>query len=79
MVKRDRPYYDMRVLGSNLRKLREEKGFTVEEIREYLGLGSVQSVYQYENGIAMPRADTLLALMELYGICPADLRKADSI
>ena len=69
-----KPEYDMRVLGSNLRKYRERIGLSVEEVRAYLGLGSVQSVYQYENGIALPRADALLALMELYDITPIDLR-----
>lgn len=69
----------MRTMGGNLRRFREEKGLSVEEIREYLGLGSVQSVYQYENGVAMPRADALLALMELYDITPQDLRSSENL
>lgn len=39
---------------------------SVEQVREYLCLGSVQAVYKYESGAGYPQADTLLALMELY-------------
>ena len=70
-----RAEFNMHLFGRNLKKFREKKGLSVEEVRAYLGLGSVQSVYQYENGIAMPRADALLSLMELYEITPADLKR----
>ena len=43
-----RPEYDMEVVGKNLKRLRENKELTVEEVREYLRLGSVQAVYKYE-------------------------------
>lgn len=61
-----RTEYDMKVIGRNLRRLREKKRLTVEQVREYLCLGSVQAVYKYEAGAGYPQADTLLALMELY-------------
>ena len=61
-----RTEYDMKVIGRNLRRLREKKHLTVEQVREYLCLGSVQAVYKYESGAGYPQADTLLALMELY-------------
>lgn len=58
--------YDMRVIGDNLRKLRIQNGYSIEEIREFLCLGSVQAVYKYEYGTSYPPGDTLLALMEIY-------------
>lgn len=61
-----RPEYDSKVIGENLRRLREEKSLTVDEVREYLRLGSVQAVYKYEKGKSYPTADTMFALMELY-------------
>lgn len=61
-----RTEYDMKVIGRNLRRLREKKHLSVEQVREYLCLGSVQAVYKYESGAGYPQADTLLALMELY-------------
>lgn len=65
---RNRPEYDMKIVGQNLKRLRESNGLTVEEVREYLRLGSVQAIYKHESGRAYPQADTLLALMELYGV-----------
>lgn len=61
-----RPEYDMKVIGNNLRRLREAKQLSVEDVREYLRLGSVQAVYKYERGKGYPQADTMFALMELY-------------
>ena len=62
-----RPESDMKLIGRNLRRLREAKHLSVEEVREYLRLGSVQAVYKYERGKGYPQADTMFALMELYG------------
>lgn len=61
----------MKLIGRNLKRLRESKNFSVEEVRKYLCLGSVQAVYKYEKGISYPPADTMFALMELY---EADLK-----
>jgi len=68
---RYRPEYDMKVIGQNLKRLREAKNLTVDQVREYLCLGSVQAVYKYERGKSYPQADTMFALMELY---EADLK-----
>ena len=54
-----RPEYDMRQIGRNLRRLRERKNLTVEQVREYLCLGT-------ETGKSYPQTDTMFALMELY-------------
>lgn len=56
----------MQLIGSNLKKLREAKNLSVDEVREYLCLGSVQAVYKYEKGKSYPQADTMFALMQLY-------------
>ncbi len=62
-----RPEYDLKVIGRNLKRLRMAKGLSVEEVREYLRLGTPQAVYKYESGKGYPPADTMFALMELYG------------
>ena len=56
----------MELVGYNLRRLREKKNLSVEDVREYLCLGSVQAIYKYEAGRNYPRSDVLLALLELY-------------
>lgn len=58
--------YDMKLVGRNLRRLREKMNLSVEDVREYLCLGSVQAIYKYEAGRNYPQADVLLALLELY-------------
>ena len=63
---RHRPEYDLKVIGENLKRLRKKNGFSVEEVREYLHMGTVQAIYKYERGAGYPPADTLLALMDLY-------------
>ena len=68
-----RPEYDMKLIGKNLRCLRERKNLSVDEVRKYLCLGSVQAVYKYESGRNYPPADAMLALMELYGASVYDI------
>lgn len=63
----------MKVIGNNLKRLRELQNLSVEEVREYLRLGSVQAVYKYEAGKGYPPVDTMFALMELYGAELADI------
>ena len=63
----------MEVAEKNLKRLRENKELTVEEVREYLRLGSVQAVYKYERGESYPQADTMFALMQLYGASVEDI------
>lgn len=61
-----RPEYNPKIIGSNLKRLRIKKGLSVDEVREYLRLGTLQAIYKYESGNGYPQADTLLALMDLY-------------
>ena len=63
-----RSEYDFRVIGRNLSNLRKAKNLSVEEVREYMQLGSVQAVYKWERGESLPQCDSLFALMELYEV-----------
>lgn len=63
---RYRPEYDLNIIGRNLKRLRQAKGFSVEEVRKYLRLGTTQAIYKYESGNGYPQVDTMFALMELY-------------
>lgn len=61
-----RPEIDMKMFGRILKELRLMRGYTIEQVREYLMLGSVQAVYKYESGKSFPPLDTFFALMNLY-------------
>ena len=65
------PVIDKRETGIHLRRIMDEQGFTVKDVQEYLGLGSVQSVYHWLNGLSMPTVDNLYALSHLFQI-PVD-------
>jgi transcriptional regulator with XRE-family HTH domain len=63
-----RPEYDFKIIGRNLRRLRIRQKLSVEDVREYMQLGTVQAIYKWERGDSLPQADSLLALMELYHV-----------
>ena len=67
------PLIDKKKTGINLRLKMDEHGFTVKDIQEYLGLGSVQSIYHWLNGISMPTVDNLYALSCLFQVAVDDL------
>lgn len=70
---KQRPEYSLIATGRNLRRLREACGFSVEEVRRYMKLESVQAIYRWELGYNFPTADNLLALAELYGVNPVKM------
>lgn len=70
-----RPEYDMKVVGINLKRLRVAKNLSVDDVRQYLQLGSVQAIYKYEKGKSYPQTDTMFALMELYDANLYDITK----
>lgn len=60
--------YNLVVIGANLKRLRKNSNLSVIDVRDYMRLESVQSIYKWERGDCLPQADTLMALMELYGV-----------
>lgn len=62
------PSIDKRATGVNLRKIMDERGIEVKDVKEYLNLGSIQSVYNWFNGLNMPTIDNLYALSTLFQI-----------
>lgn len=62
------PLINKRDTGVNLRKIMDIRGITPKDVQEYLGLGCVQSVYRWIDGVNMPTIDNLYALSELFQI-----------
>ena len=71
--------YNAKIIGNNLKRLRLKAGYSVDDIREYLGLGTVQAVYKHERGLSYPAADEMLALMELYGANVSDIIESKTV
>ncbi len=59
------PLINKRETGINLRRIMDMRGVTAKDVQQYLGLGCVQSVYRWLDGINMPTIDNLYALSEL--------------
>lgn len=59
---------DMEKTGERLKCLSKEKNTSVREIKEYLGLESVQSVYDWFHARTLPTVDHLFALGRLWDI-----------
>ena len=56
------PVIDIEATGQNIRRLREQKGISVRELSQFLGLADVQAVYKWQRGEALPSTDNLVAL-----------------
>lgn len=54
--------------GKKLRTIMEGRKLTVEEVKKYLGLSCVQTIYHWFEGITIPSTDNLYALSELFKI-----------
>lgn len=59
------PTINLRETGVNLHQIMDKRGITPKDIKEYLNLGSIQTVYNWCNGLNMPTVDNLYALSQL--------------
>jgi transcriptional regulator with XRE-family HTH domain len=59
------PTTNVKKTGANLRRIMNKCGITAKDVKEYLNLASVQSVYYWWNGTNMPTIDNLYALSQL--------------
>ncbi len=66
------PIINLRETGVNLRRIMDKRGITAKDVQQYLNLASVQSVYNWWNGINMPTIDNLYALSYMLQV-PIDL------
>lgn len=60
------PILDTTATGARIRELRKQNKLTVEQVRDYLGLESTQSIYKWQRGECMPSIDNLYALSTLF-------------
>lgn len=59
------PVIDKEKTGKCIKQLMKKRNISVKEVRDYLSLESVQSVYYWLNGRSIPTIDNLYALSEL--------------
>ena len=58
------PTINLRETGINLHRIMDKRGITPKDIKVFLNLGSIQTVYNWFNGLNMPTVDNLYALSQ---------------
>ena len=62
------PVIDQKATGRQIRRFMKRRGFTVQDVKERLVLGCVQSVYHWLDGQSLPSLDNLYALSRMLGV-----------
>ena len=62
------PVIDMAATGSNIKRLRLEKGLSVRQLQSYFGFDEPQAIYKWQRGESLPSVDNLYALGTLLGV-----------
>ncbi len=56
------PVIDLAATGSNIRRLRMERGLTVQDLQRYFGFEEPRAIYKWQKGECLPTVDNLYAL-----------------
>lgn len=67
------PVIDMKKTGQNIRKLREDRKLSVNDLRRYFNFDNPQAIYQWQSGASLPSVDHLLALSFLLNVKMEDI------
>lgn len=62
------PVIDVAATGSNIRRLRMERGYTVKDLQVYFGFEEPRAIYKWQSGQTLPSVDNLYALCILFGV-----------
>lgn len=67
------PVIDMAATGDNIRRLRMDRGLSVQEMQAFFGFDAPQAVYKWQRGESLPTVDNLYALSKLLGVTMEDI------
>jgi len=62
------PIIDKIATGKRIKRIMNCQNISVKELKEYLGLSCVQSIYHWLDGTCLPTLDNLYAMSQLFGI-----------
>lgn len=69
----DLPHINVDDTGKQLKRIRKEHNFSVQDIQHQIGLISAQAIYKWERGQALPSLDNIVILAKLYEVTLDDL------
>ncbi len=67
------PTINLKETGINLHRIMDKRGITPKDIKEFLNLGSIQTVYNWCNGLNLPTIDNLYALSQFLQVTMDEL------
>ncbi len=59
------PVIDIPATGTNINRLRKEKGYSAQQVADFMGFAFPGAVYKWERGETLPSVDNLYALSRL--------------
>ena len=73
------PVINLAKTGKNIKRIANENGYSVDMIRDFLGISDKSNVYKWFRGEVLPTVDNLLALSILFGVTINELIVTENI
>ena len=67
------PVIDAVATGENIKRLREECGYSVGDIQRTFEFNTPQAIYKWQQGVALPTIENLAVLSVLFGVPMDDI------
>lgn len=67
------PVINLEKTGTNIKKLRKERGLTIRKLQEYFPFTNPQPIYKWEYGAHLPTVDNLVILAYALGVRIEDI------
>ena len=57
---------DMKATGANIKRLRQDRGYSVRELQSIFGFKDPQTIYKWQWGKCLPTIDNLVILSNIF-------------
>lgn len=71
------PAINMAATGRKIMTLRKAAGLTVKDLQDIFGFATLQAIYKWQHGTAMPAIDNLVVLAAVLGVTIDDIVVVD--
>ena len=72
------PTIDMTGTGQNINRLRKQAGLSVRNLQDIFGFATPQSIYKWQQGVALPTIDNLVVLAAVLQVRVDDILVTDT-
>ena len=62
------PVVNMRLTGQKISSLRVQRGISVRDLQEMLGIATPQAIYKWQRGDSLPTLDNIVVLAAAFGV-----------